>query len=134
MEITRTFNAPRARVFDYWTSADRLQRWSGCAEATDCRVEMDFRIGGTFTQTMTIRGCGAFTIRGTYEEIVEPERIAYRVQLGNAMTRVVIEFFDLGAKTRVVLRQDGFPDDMTCTQVTRGTNESFDALATVVGR
>ena len=46
-----------------------------------------------------------FTIRGTYDEIVEPDKIAYHVDLGFAVTRVVIELLDTGAKPRLSLRQ-----------------------------
>lgn len=133
LQLTRIFNARRERVFSYWASGDRMQQWSGCSDATACRIEMDFRIGGSFTQTMQIAGCGEFTIVGTYDEIVEPERIAYRVRLGTSLSRVVVQFVDLGERTKVILTQDGFSDDVTCTQVTRGTTESFDALERIIG-
>jgi Activator of Hsp90 ATPase homolog 1-like protein len=62
--ITRTFNAPRHIVFGYWTKADKLQQWSGCKGATKCEIEMDFRVGGTFTQKMQIAGAGEFSFSG----------------------------------------------------------------------
>lgn len=54
LRITRMFNAPREIVFEWWTQAEKLQRWSGCKDATKCEIKMDFRVGGSFTQKMQI--------------------------------------------------------------------------------
>src|SRR5262249_50764034 len=62
VQITRLFNAPRPAVFAWWTRAENLQKWSGCKDATLCEIEMDFRVGGSFTQKMHIAGAGDFTI------------------------------------------------------------------------
>ena len=132
-QITRVFDAPRQRVFGWWTQAEKLQQWSGCKDAVRCEVEMDFRAGGSFTQKMQIAGAGEFTLTGAYDEIVVPERIAYRAKLGpNATTRVVVEFFDEAGRTKVVLTQDGFPDEFHCKMVSQGTGESFDKLEAVL--
>jgi uncharacterized protein YndB with AHSA1/START domain len=56
LQITRLFDAPRALVFTYWTQADKLRQGSGCKETTKCEIEMDFRVGGSFTQKMWIEG------------------------------------------------------------------------------
>ena len=93
LQITRVFDAPRESVFRWWTQAETLQQWSGCKDATRCEVEMDFRVGGSFKQTMQIAGADKpFTINGTYEEIVVPEKIRYRLDMGMAVTDVLIEF------------------------------------------
>jgi uncharacterized protein YndB with AHSA1/START domain len=128
MQITRVFDAPRERVFAAWKTRELLQRWSGCKETTKNEIEMDFRVGGSFTQKMHIAGVGEYTIRGVYDEIIEPERIAYHVDLGPATTRVTVEFFEQGKQTRVVLTQEGFPDPNLCKMVSRGTEESLDKL------
>jgi uncharacterized protein YndB with AHSA1/START domain len=94
---------------------------------------MDFRVGGSFRQTMQIAGAGKpFTINGTYEEIVVPERIRYRVDMGVAVTHVLIEFFQEGKRTKVVLTQDGFPNEELCNIVSHGTDESLDKLDAIV--
>ena len=129
LQITRVFDAPRHVVFEWWTQSEKLQQWSGCKEATKCEIEMDFRVGGSFTQRMHITGAGDFTITGTYDEIVEPERISYQANLGNAITHVVVEFIEQGDRTRVVLTHDGLPDENFLKNVSQGTTESFDKLA-----
>jgi uncharacterized protein YndB with AHSA1/START domain len=132
LQIARVFDAPRAVVFSWWSQADRLKQWSGCKDATRCEVEMDFRVGGSFTQRMHIAGAGDFTITGTYEEITVPERISYRADLGGTITRVLVEFFEEGNRTKVVLNQHGFPDESSCKIVSHGTEESLDRLDTIL--
>jgi uncharacterized protein YndB with AHSA1/START domain len=128
LQITRIFDAPRDRVFAAWTQGDLLQRWSGCKGATKVEIEMDFRVGGSFTQKMHITGAGEFSFTGTYDEIVVPERIVYHANLGPATTRVTVEFFEQGHQTKMVLTQEGFPDENICKIVSQGTLESFDKL------
>jgi uncharacterized protein YndB with AHSA1/START domain len=128
LQITRVFHAPRHLVFAWWTQAEKLQQWSGCKDATRCEIEMDFRVGGSFTQKMQIAGCGEFSFTGIYDEIVEPERIAYHADLGFAVTRVVVEFAGQGDWTKVTLTQEGFPDERFCKHVSQGTLESMDKL------
>jgi uncharacterized protein YndB with AHSA1/START domain len=128
LQITRVFDAPRHLVFGWWTQADKLQRWSGCKEATACEIHMDFRVGGSFTQRMQIAGAGEFSFSGKYDEIVEPERIVYHANFGPASTRVVVEFFEVGKGTRVVLTHEGCPDESFCKTVSQGTTESLDKL------
>jgi uncharacterized protein YndB with AHSA1/START domain len=133
VQITRVFQAPRTAVFAYWTEADKLQRWSGCKEATKCEIEMDFRVGGCFTQKMHMGAAGDFTITGRYLEIVEPERIVYEAVLGPfATTRVTVEFLEQGGQTRLVLTHTGLPDENICGFVTQGTGESFDKLTVLL--
>jgi uncharacterized protein YndB with AHSA1/START domain len=127
--ITRVFQAPREVVFGWWSRPEKLAQWSGCKDARNCQVEMDFRVGGGFTQRMQIGDKGSFTFTGVYEEIVEPEKIVYHANLGPAVTRVRLELFDEpDGRTRMVLTQDGFPDAMLSNIVSQGTMESFEKL------
>jgi uncharacterized protein YndB with AHSA1/START domain len=121
-------------VFSWWTQAEKLQQWSGCKEATRCEITMDFREGGGFTQKMHIAGAGEFSFSATYDEIVEPERIAYHAHFGPTVMSIVVEFFEQGEQTRVVLTQEGFPDENSCKTVSQGTTESFDKLAALLDR
>jgi uncharacterized protein YndB with AHSA1/START domain len=127
LQLTRIFNAPRQVVFGYWTEPEKLQRWSGCKDAKNCEVQMDFRVGGTFTQKMEVHG-KEFAFSGVYEEIVVPERIVYSANLGFATTRIRIEFIEQGQQTKVVLIQDGLPDQNFCKIISQGTSEGMDKL------
>jgi uncharacterized protein YndB with AHSA1/START domain len=132
LQITRVFEAPRSRVFSWWTMAEKLRQWSGCKEAAQCEVEMDFRVGGTFSQKMQIAGAGEFTHRGTYEEIVEPERIVYSAHFGPVLARVTVEFLEQGAGTKVVVTHVGALNEMFFQTVSQGASESLDKLGSLI--
>jgi uncharacterized protein YndB with AHSA1/START domain len=134
LQITRVFDAPRARVFGWWARAEKFKQWSGCKESTGCEVTMDFRPGGSFTQKMQIGGKGEFSITGVYDQIVEPERIVYHADFGQFASRVTVtvEFFEHGRGTKVVLTHDGCPDEFFSQTVSQGTCESFDKLDSLV--
>jgi uncharacterized protein YndB with AHSA1/START domain len=131
LQMTRDFEAPRPLVFSFWTKAEKLEQWSTCKEAVKCEVVMDFRVGGSFTQKMTLAVHGEtceYSLTGRYDEIVEPERIVYQANFGFATTRVTVEFCEQGKGTRVVLTHEGFPDEVFGRNVSRGTDESFDKI------
>ena len=128
LQIARVFDAPRERVFAAWTRPELLQQWSGCSDTTKVEFQIDFRVGGSFVQKMHISGVGEYTITGAYDEIVEPEKISYHVDLGPATTRVTVEFIAQGHQTKVVLTQEGFPDPNLCKTVSQGTVEALDKL------
>ena len=98
----------------------------------EVRDRNGFSWGGSFTQKMHIAGAGEFSFTGRYDEIVEPERISYHADFGQAITRVVVEFFEQGNRTRVVLTHDGFPNEGFCKTVSEGTTESLDKLASML--
>ena len=129
LQMTRIFDAPASVLFGFFSTADKLQRWSGCKETTHCEVQMDFRVGGSFTQKMQIEGAGEFTFTGTYDEIVVPKKIAYHADFGQFTAKIVVEFIEQDGRTKVVLTQDGFPDEFHCKTVSQGTTESWEKLA-----
>jgi len=137
LQITRIFDAPRSEVFEWWAEAEKLQQWSGCKQCIESEVEMDFRVGGGFRQKMKISANGRvcdFLLKGAYEEIVAPERICYLLDMGQQVTRVRIQFFEEGARTRMVLTQDGFATPESSKIVSQGTNESLDELNLLLTR
>jgi len=79
------------------------------------------------------RRSGRIFVYGKYDEIVEPERISYHADFGQAITRVVVEFFEQGNRTRMVLTHDGFPNESFCKTASEGTTESLDKLASMLG-
>jgi uncharacterized protein YndB with AHSA1/START domain len=128
LQIIRIFDAPRDVVFGFWKDANRLQQWWGCKDTTGVQCTMDFRPGGSFAYIMQIAGTGEFAYKGQYDEIIEPEKIAFHADFGPITTRVVVEFIDQGAQTKMILTQTGFPSQNICEMVSRGTLESFDKI------
>lgn len=75
--ITRTFNAPRALVFECWTNPKHLAAWWGPHQFDNPRCEIDARPGGLIHIDM--RGPDGTTIPmgGTVQEIAPPERLVF---------------------------------------------------------
>ena len=128
LQITRVFDAPRQLVFSFWKDAGKVTQWWGCKETTKVECDMDFRVGGTFTYKMQITGAGEFSYQGQYDEIIEPEKIAYHGDFGGTTTRVLVEFIEQGEQTKLVLTQEGFPMQNICVMVSQGTTEALDKL------
>jgi len=73
--VTRTFDAPRERVFAAWTDPKRLARWWGPGEFTCPVCEMDPRPGGAFRIVMRSPEGVDYPLNGVVTEIVPPERL-----------------------------------------------------------
>lgn len=73
--ITKEFAAPRPVVFDAHTRPELLRRWFGPHGWQLAVCEIDLRPGGAWYYLMRGPDGAEMTLRGTYVEIVVPERI-----------------------------------------------------------
>lgn len=73
--LTRQFTAPRSLVFDAWTRPDLVARWFGRKGWTMPQCEIDLRVGGGYRYVMRGPDGLEIVMRGTYREIVRPERL-----------------------------------------------------------
>jgi uncharacterized protein YndB with AHSA1/START domain len=74
--LTRTFNAPRALVFDALTKPELVQRWMlGNMGASMPVCEIDLRVGGAYRFVWRNPDGAEMAMTGIYREIVRPERI-----------------------------------------------------------
>ena len=114
LTITRVFDAPRERVWREWTEPERFADWYGGTEAEIpiASVSMDVREGGDWKATMFF-GPGRHEIRwkGTYREVVEPERLVFTVTDrpgDDAYEVVTVILNDLGdGRTEMLFEQRG---------------------------
>ena len=112
--ITRVFDAPRERVWEEWTEAERFADWFGTREAEVplSTVSMDVRPGGSWRLAM-FAGVGRREIywKGEYREVVEPERLVFTIsdQPGSdAYELITVVLTDLGdGRTEMLFRQSG---------------------------
>ncbi|GAB1528992.1 MULTISPECIES: SRPBCC domain-containing protein [Brevibacillus] len=120
--LERVFDAPRDLVFQMFKESEHLKRWWGPKgwELPVCHV--DFRPGGVWHYCMKCvdKNQGDFYGmeswgKGVYKEIVEPEKIIYTDYFSDAegntndampSTEVMMEFIDLGGKTKLVSRSE----------------------------
>lgn len=130
LEITRTFDAPRALVFKVWSQPEHIVRWWGPEGCHLSNCEMDFRVGGSWRFCMSSTGMDHW-IHGTYEEIAPPERLSFTyVNDADGHNMLVeIEFIDLGEKTEMLFRQQEFMNIGERDGHRYGWSSTFDLLS-----
>ena len=145
--IERVFDAPRELVWRAWTEPEHFARWYGPDGFTLPTCEIDFRVGGRFLFGMRSPDGQQYWTTGVYLEIVAPERFAYTEspadEQGNVVpmgedvplkTTVTVTLEDLGGgKTKLTLRQAGWPDASMAAGASAGWNQAFDKLAATLG-
>ncbi|HLP76987.1 MAG TPA: SRPBCC domain-containing protein [Candidatus Paceibacterota bacterium] len=73
--ISRTFDAPRERVWNAWTRREQLMRWFGPKGFKMPAAKMDFRPGGSFHYCLEAPDGNETWGKFVYREITVPERI-----------------------------------------------------------
>ena len=114
LHLTHTITAPPARLYDAWTSADQLKRWTCPDPSASVDVGISLRAGGQYSIRMNVEG-GPFTACGTYREVDRPNRLVYtwawkeEVHPMKTETVVTVEFVPAGGGTEIRLTHEGFP-------------------------
>jgi uncharacterized protein YndB with AHSA1/START domain len=72
--LTRTFAAPRQKVFDALTKPDRVLLWFQPKQMSLVTCEADLRAGGTFRYVFQRPSGTRIEMRGVYEEVDPPHR------------------------------------------------------------
>ena len=143
--IERIFDAPRELVWRAWTEPEQLMRWYGPTGMTSQACEIDLRVGGRYLWGLRSPEGQEYWNTGVYREIVPLERFVATQSMadehGNVIsmgddfpleTIVTVTLEDLGGgRTKLTLRQAGFPDDMAA-HAGGGWNQAFDKLAAVL--
>lgn len=104
---TRVIEAPRELVFDAFSDPAHLARWWGPNGFSTTTSRFDFKPGGEWRFVMHGPDGRDYQNRITFDEIVRPERIAYRHGGGDDAEPIhfqnVITFEDLGGRTRITM-------------------------------
>lgn len=132
LEVRRTFDADRRRVFRAWSEARHFEAWAGCPGATSLGATLDFRVGGRYRNTLRLPDGSTLVMSGEYLRIVPPEHITYTVEwegLNSPTTTVTVDFRSVGRRTRVVLVHAGLVGSDMHREVPHGWTAGFDRLA-----
>ncbi|WP_458207334.1 SRPBCC family protein [Haladaptatus sp. NG-SE-30] len=119
LTVRRTFDAPRERVWRAFTDPDELAQWF-VPEGMEAEVHaLDPVPGGE----MSVRWTGEehqMDNEGTFEEVVEHERLVTVEETPQGVNRVTYEFHDADGGTEVVLTHE-LPD----AQMVDGASEGW---------
>jgi uncharacterized protein YndB with AHSA1/START domain len=152
LHIERVFNAPKERVWQAFTDAEKIKQWWGPANFSAPLAEVDFTVGGRYFYCM--RGAPApgmpvqdFYSTGVFKEIVPMQKIVatdnFADKDGNVVdpasvgmpgtwsdTMLVTFLFEElpEGNTKVMITHTGHPIEMK-ENATMGWNQSLDKLA-----
>lgn len=144
--VTRVFDAPRERVWQAWTDPEQIKLWWGPKGFTSPQSEMDFRVGGKYFRSMVSGGFQMWST-GVFKEIIPYERLvmidSFADEQGNVVPashyglskdfdlemQITVTFEEQDGKTKLTLRQTGFPAGPDIEGSAAGWSESFDKLA-----
>ncbi len=129
--VDRTFEAPVDLVWRMWTEPEHFAAWYGPAGTCIPVAKMDVRVGGTRLVCMEMKspeGTMQMWFTGEYREVSEHTRLAYTESMsdhsGNVLsaadaglpaghpttTEVIVEFDDLGSRTKMTMTHVGIPE------------------------
>ena len=114
LHLTRTFDAPRERVFRAWTDPEAARRWFGSSIGPAQRVEADLRVGGRYRISVKLPPTGRLASAvGEYLEVDPPERLVYTfswermpMAFGLGNSKVTVEFMEIAQGTEVRLTHE----------------------------
>ncbi len=105
--LTRTFAAPRKRVFEAWTKPEVISRWFAAGpDMVPTVAEVDLRVGGKYRIGMKNTAKNVEHIAtGVYREIVPDELVAFtwswEENPGEPGSFVSVEFLERGNSTEM---------------------------------
>jgi uncharacterized protein YndB with AHSA1/START domain len=152
LQVRRTFDAPRDRVFEAWTDPELLRQWL-TGVGTSPGADVDARVGGEFRITMEsaasrllgrLPGPASDVVQmvGRYLEISPPERLVFTmgwedfptVHMDSEASTVTVEFHEKGEGTEMVLTHERQPSRRIRSFHRFGWKTSFRKLAALLAR
>jgi uncharacterized protein YndB with AHSA1/START domain len=141
--VTRVFDAPRDLVFRTWVEPEHFTHWWGPRGFTNPVCELDARPGGDIFVRMHGPNERVVLMRGTFREIVAPQRIVFTATVadrnGAAMFEglVTATFEDTGGATKLTVREQAVAINDTVAapilaNMETSWTESLQRLAAVV--
>ena len=136
--ITRTFDAPRALVFDAFTKPEMVKKWlfgPGDWPLVECHI--DLRAGGALRYVWRNAEQGDCAMSGTYREVSPPERTVHTELFDEdwtgGETLVTTVFTEKEGQTTVAVTvryaSPAARDGALETDMTSGWSEAYDRLS-----
>jgi uncharacterized protein YndB with AHSA1/START domain len=136
--ITRTFDAPRALVFEMWTRAEHVAQWWDPSGAPLAECEIDLRPGGAFRFVNGGSAGMRHAFAGTYQAIDAPSRLVFTVPSpSGAVSTGTLVFGATGDTTSLVMTiacaSGADRDAMLAMRIDAGTVRTLDNLDEYLG-
>jgi uncharacterized protein YndB with AHSA1/START domain len=135
LTITRTFDAPRALVWQAWTDPKHTMNWWGPTHHPAIEVAWDARVGGRWRNCLRATETGDLLWHGgEFHEVVKHERLVFTFAWEETGERgmetlVTVTFTEHADKTTMVLHQVPFQSGAERDGHDEGWNSTFDRLA-----
>jgi len=133
--IRRTFDAPRALVWQTWTDPDHLRKWSCPKDFTVTFVEGSLAPGGKWRTGMRAPDGAIHIAGGEYREIAKPTRLVFTHAWEDDQgvpgpdTLIEITLDEAEGRTTMTFEQTGFASLESRNGHESGWREAFDNLA-----
>lgn len=130
LELSRVFAAPRERVFQAWSHADHIRRWFSPEGCSVPEAKVDFRVGGAFVVVMRLPDGTEHVSRGTFVEIVAPERLVLELGVDfegveRFTAHTAVSFESVPGGTRMSVRQSYVFHDPAFAFAAKGAPEGW---------
>lgn len=139
--MTRSFEAPRSRVYEAHTRPESIRQWWGPRAEEMVSCDMDFRVGGAWRFVLRNPGGEEYAFHGEYREIVPNERIGQTFVFepfpndGSVETLTFIgDERHTTIRTHSVFASREARDGMIASGMEQGASETMDRLEELVGR
>lgn len=139
LRVSRTYDAPREKVFSAWTEPEQIKKWWGIESTyTTPIAEVDLRTGGRYRLGMQAPDTDqVYIVSGVFHEVLAPEKLVYSwawegeamTDMGDEETVVTVEFIERGSSTELVLTHERLPNDQARDQHSAGWNGLLERLA-----
>jgi uncharacterized protein YndB with AHSA1/START domain len=132
LTIKRRFKATPEKVFEAWTSPEKIKRWMGPGEVKTILAENDVRVGGRYHIVMLTPSGEEHDVSGVYREVIANEKLVYTWAWKSTPEResLVTATFkdDGGGGTLMTLLHEQFFDDTARDSHQGGWNGAMDKL------
>jgi uncharacterized protein YndB with AHSA1/START domain len=134
---TRSFAAPRERVFRALTEPEHVQRWLLGPDGWTMPIcEMDLRVGGEWRYVWRNGDGDEFALQGVFREIERPARIVYTESMMGSEALQTIELTEEDGITTMVSSllygSQTERDAAIATGMEEGTSQSYNRLAEIL--
>jgi uncharacterized protein YndB with AHSA1/START domain len=134
--LSRTFNAPRERVFATMMKPESIPQWWGKRDHVTTVDQMEVRMGGIWRYVERDQQGNEYAFHGVYHSITPPERIIDTFEFEGMPGHVILETMtlveDAEGKTTLTVASTfqtvADRDGMLASGMEEGANETYDRL------